>query len=318
MDAAKKLPHETRISYLGPPGTFSEEALLSEPDLSECEFIASSTISEAIKAVARGDVDAAFVPIENSIEGSVNQTLDELIFGEDLFIQREVVLEVHLDLLGLPSASIKGAKRVLSFPHALGQCREFISRDLGGVEFVATNSTADAARIVAEHQMEDALAVAPALAAKLYGLKVLAHAIEDHGGNRTRFVLIAPKVVPHPTGNDRTAIVCFQHANRPGSLHQILGQFAARSLNLTRIESRPTKQALGEYCFVIEVDGHIADEVLGDCLSCLQPDLESLKFLGSYPIFGEKASELREELSESRKSAAMWLSSLRARVEPDK
>jgi prephenate dehydratase len=317
MAAAKKFPPVARIAYLGPPGTFSEEALLSEPDLAVCERVALPTITDAIKAVADHAVDAAFVPIENSIEGSVNQTLDELIFGEDLFIQREVVLEVHLDLLGLASATIEGAKRVLSFPHALGQCRVFIARHLGGVEIVATNSTADAARLVSESRDADALAVAPALAAKLYGLNVLAHAIEDHGENRTRFVLLAPKVVPHPTGHDRTAIVCFQQANHPGSLHEILGQFAARSLNLTRIESRPTKQALGEYCFVIEVEGHIADEVLGDCLRELQADLESVKFLGSYPVFGVEASELREELSEHRKSAAQWLSSLRSRISSD-
>ncbi|HUZ21849.1 MAG TPA: prephenate dehydratase [Acidimicrobiales bacterium] len=306
-----------RIAYLGPQGTFSEEALLSQPDLAEAELVASPTIADALAAAARREVDAAFVPIENSIEGSINAALDELIFATDLLVQREVVLDVRLDLLALPGTTFADVRTVLSYPPASAQCRNFVATNLAGATVGATSSTADAARLVAEERRRDTAAVAPPVAAKLYGLEVLAHGIEDHPGNQTRFVLVAPGAVPPPSGHDRTMVVCFQHADRPGSLHQILGQFAARSLNLTRIESRPTKQALGDYCFVIEVEGHVADEVLGDCLRELHAELEAVKFLGSYPVPGEAASEQRARIDAGRRSADAWLASLRERITPD-
>ena len=303
-----------RISYLGPAGTFTEEALLSEPDLAESELVAAPTIGEAFAALSSGRADAAFVPIENSIEGPVNATIDQLAFAQNLLIQREVVLDVHLDLLACAGADIGAIRRVLTFPHASAQCRGFLATHLPGAEIGATSSTADAARTVSESGRRDLAAIAGPLAAKLYGLDVLAHAIEDHGGNQTRFVLVAPSVVPAPTGHDRTTVVCFQHADRPGSLYAILGQFAARSLNLTFIESRPTKQALGQYCFVVTVEGHVADEVLGDCLKELRADLGEVKFLGSYPVPGAVASQRRAEIDAERRDAESWLAGLRARV----
>ncbi|MCU1492950.1 MAG: prephenate dehydratase [Acidimicrobiaceae bacterium] len=303
-----------RIAYLGPPGTFTEQALVSEADLADQELIAVTTIAEAFAAVVQGEVDAAFVPIENSIEGPVNATIDQLAFSDDLLVQREVVLDVHLDLMALPGTAPGSVGRVLSFPHASAQCRDYLRSNLPTAEVGATNSTADAARLVAEGQLEGVAAIAPPLAAKLYGLEVLAHAIEDHDANQTRFVLVAPHAVPAPTGHDRTTLVCFQHADRPGSLYGILGQFAARSLNLTFIESRPTKLALGQYCFVVTVEGHVTDEVLGDCLKELRTDLEDVKFLGSYPVPGAAASERRAVLDADRRSAQSWLSELRSRV----
>lgn len=305
-----------RIAYLGPPGTFTEEALLSEPDLAESEFVEAPTIAETFATLTSGRADAAFVPIENSIEGPVNATIDQLAFADDLLIQREVVLDVHLDLVGCAGADIGSVRRVLTFPHASAQCRGFIATHLPEAELGATNSTADAARTVAESGRRDLAAIAGPLAAKLYGLDVLAHAIEDHGGNQTRFVLVAPGVVPAPTGHDRTTVVCFQHADRPGSLYAILGQFAARSLNLSFIESRPTKQALGQYCFVVTVEGHIADEVLGDCLTQLRAELGEVRYLGSYPVPGAVASQRRSEIDAERRDAESWLMGLRARVAP--
>jgi prephenate dehydratase len=216
--------------------------------------------------------------------------------------------------MALPGSPASEIGRVLSFPHASAQCRGYLEAHLPGAEVGATNSTADAARLVAEGRLVGVAAIAPPLAAKLYGLEVLAHAIEDHEANQTRFVLVAPHEVPAPTGHDRTTIVCFQHADRPGSLHEILGQFAARSLNLTFIESRPTKLALGQYCFVVTVEGHVADEVLGDCLAKLRSELEDLKFLGSYPAPGEAADERRAQLDDARRAADGWLAELRARV----
>ena len=305
-----------RIAYLGPAGTFSEEALLGEADLSGAELVAYPTIGGAVAAAGTGEVDAAFVPLENSIEGSISATLDPLVFDGGLLVQREVIYDVHLDLLGLPGASLGGLSRVCSYPPALGQCRLFLHQRLPEVTHVATSSTAEAARLVAEEGDLQAAAVSPPGAAVRYGLEPLATAIEDRTGNQTRFVLVAREVVPPPSGHDRTLLVCFQPSDRPGSLQEILGQFAARSLNLTRIESRPTKQALGEYCFVIEVEGHVADGLLGDCLVALHARLDEVRFLGSYPVSGEPASRRRAEADARAVAARAWLEGIRARVAP--
>lgn len=309
------LPHWRRIACLGPEGTFTEEALLGEPDLARAELVLASTIEEAVAAAAAGEVDAAFVPLENSIEGSISATLDRLVFGEELLVQREVVLDVHLYLAAVPGAGLDRIERVLSYPPALAQCRAFLARQLPGAAQIATGSTADGARLVAEPGDLHAAAVVPLGAARRYGLEVLAKEIEDYDGNQTRFVLVAPGRIPAPTGHDRTLLVCFQHENRPGSLLEILGQFAARRLNLTRLVSRPTKQALGEHCFVIEVEGHVADEILGDCLGDLHRSLEALRFLGSYPVSGEPAEKRRAEADLRRRAAEGWLGELRSRID---
>jgi prephenate dehydratase len=278
-----------RIAYLGPRGTFSEEALLSQVDLADLDHVATTTIPDAIALVAAGEVDAAFVPFENSIEGSVNLTLDQLVFDVELLIQREVVLEVHMDLLARPGVTLGSIERILSFPFATAQVRGFLADRLAGVPIEATNSTAEGARLLGDGAFDGtyAAAVAPPLTAAIYGLEVLAHAIEDHQGNQTRFLLVTRDGVPDPTGRDRTTIACFQRRDRPGSLYEILGAFATRSINLTRIESRPTRQGLGDYCFVIEFEGHVNDEGVGAALSDLDGSGVNVKFLGSYPVHGE-------------------------------
>ncbi len=303
-----------KIAFLGPRGTFTEEALLSVPGLEDAELIPLATIGEVLTAVDVGEVGAGFVPIENSIEGTVPVTLDHLVFESDLHIQAEAILDIHLHLLALPGTKLSEVERVISIPHASAQCRRFIRDVLGGVEVVASNSTAEAARLVGTEQMAGTAAIAPMLAGRLYGLVALAEAIEDFSENQTRFLLVAPRVVPPPTGHDRTSIVCFQQADRPGSLHEILSHFSARSLNLTKIESRPTKQSLGDYCFVIDLEGHVADEVVGDCLRELHASLAGLKFLGSYPAAGVHGPRLREEVSERRRSADEWLRGIRSQV----
>ena len=234
-----------RIAFLGPAGTFSEEALLSIPELAGAEPIAMATIADALDAANDRAVDAAFVPIENSIDGTVSATLDHLVFDVDLYIQLEYVLDVHLHLLAPPGTGSRPSRRVVSIPVALAQSRRFLQDRLRGAELVAATSTAEAARLVGEAPADGSAAIAPALAGRLYGLETLVEGVEDHADNQTRFVLVARGVLPPPTGHDRTSLVCFQQADRPGSLHQILGQFAARSLNLTKIESRPTKLGLG-------------------------------------------------------------------------
>jgi prephenate dehydratase len=307
-------PERRRIAYLGPEGTFSEEALLSVADLAGCELVPVSTITDAIAACAAGEVDASFVPLENLIEGSINLTLDQLIFDVDLLIEREVLLEVHLDLLVRPGTEIDSIRRVFSFPAATAQCRHYLTRRFPSAEIVATNSTADAARIVAEEVARDAVAIAPPLAAKLYGLDVLDHAVEDHVGNVTRFALVARGPVPPRSGDDRTTVVCFQRADRPGSLAEILARFAARNINLTRIESRPTKRALGDYCFVIEFAGHVSDDLIGDCLRDLHMVTGELKFLGSYPVADGEPTVRPSEIETHRQVAEAWLSEQRRRV----
>ncbi len=303
--------HSRRVAFLGPPGTFTEEALLGQHDVASIEPVAMATIGDVLTATHDGEVDAGFVPIENSIEGTVSATIDHLIFDSDLLIQREVVLDIHLHLMGSPGTAFRELRRIVSYPHASAQCRSFLQRELPGVEVVASNSTAEAARIVGEERPQETAALAPLLAARLYGLEVLAEAVEDHADNQTRFVLVERERLPAPSGHDRTSIVCFQRSDRPGSLHQILGQFAARSINLSKIESRPTKRGLGEYCFIIDMDGHVEDEVIGDCLRELHVDLAEVKFLGSYPAAGEHGPARRRELTEARHAADKWLGQIR-------
>lgn len=305
-----------RIAFLGPPGTFTEEALLTQPDLAEQELVPMRSMPEVLAAAQSGEVDLGFVALENAIEGTVNITLDSLIFDTDLVIRREVVLPVSLALLAPPGTVLEDLDRVVSFPHATAQCREWFARNLPGVTLVASNSTAEAAEMVGRGQPPRTAAVGTALAAKLYGLDVLAPSIGDHPDNATRFVLVARSGVPAPTGHDKTSIVCFQSADRPGNLYAILGQFAARSINLTKLESRPTKRGLGNYCFVIDLEGHVGEEVVADCLRDLHPQLAGLKFLGSYPAAGEHGPAIRRDAEAAWKEADSWLGDIRGQILP--
>lgn len=303
-----------RVAFFGPHGTFTEEALVSVPELADQEHVPYPTIPEVLRAAESKEVDLAIVPIENSIEGTVSTTLDHLIFDSDLLIQLEVVLDIHLHLLAAPGTTLADVHSVVSFPHASAQCRRFVREQLGDAEVLAANSTADAAKLVGEQHPAGTAAIAPRLAGRLYGLEVLAEGIEDFGDNQTRFLVVAPEQVPPRTGHDKTTIVLFQRADHPGSLHEILGQFAARNLNLTKIESRPTKQSLGDYCFVVDVEGHVSDEVVGDCLRELHLASGGCKFLGSYPAGGDHGPAVREQIAEGRREAAGWLDGIRRLV----
>ena len=305
-----------RIAFLGPPGTFTEEALLTQPDLAEADLVPMRSMPDVLAAAQAGDVDLGFVALENSIEGTVNVSLDSLIFDTDLLIRREVVLPVSLALLAPPGTALGDVRRVVSFPHATAQCRGWFARHLPAVELVASNSTAEAAEDVGRERPEATAAVGTALAAKLYGLDVLASSIGDHPDNATRFVLVARSGIPAPTGHDKTSIVCFQSADRPGNLHAILGQFAARNINLTKLESRPTKRRLGNYCFVIDLEGHVDDEVVADCLRDLHSQLGDLKFLGSYPAAGEHGPAIRRDAEAGWRAADAWIRELQRGIFP--
>lgn len=303
-----------RVALLGPAGTFTDEALRTQADLAAVEGTTLPTIGDVLAAVVEGQADVGFVPIENAIEGTVHLTSDSLVFDVDLLIQREVVLDVHLHLMARPGTGLGDVRRVLSMPVAAAQCRRFLAGSLPGVEVVDTNSTAEAARLVGASERPGDAAIAPRPAAALYGLEVLASSVEDHPDNQTRFVVVARAGVPAPTGHDKTSIVCFQGDDHPGSLHAILSEFAARDINLTKLESRPTKRQLGRYCFLIDLEGHIADEVVADCLRVLHAELADVKFLGSYPSAGAGATARRARAGAAWTRAEDWMAALRRQV----
>ncbi len=297
------------VGYLGPEGSFSHEAVTT---LGDVTAVAGATLGDLLADVANGRLDQALVPLENAIEGTVSATIDGLVFDHDLYIEREVVRPIHLHLLARPGVAMAQVRRVHSYVHALAQCRGLLAT-MSGIDVVQTTSTSQAAQLVAE-SAEPWAAIGSAMAGELFGLTSLAEDVEDHPDNATRFVLIGRDAIAAPTGHDRTTIVCFQDADRPGSLYGILGHFAARDVNLTKLESRPTKRGLGDYCFVIEFEGHVDDDVVADCLADLQAHLARVKFLGSYPVTGEAASTRRAEVDVARRAATDWIASLRARV----
>jgi prephenate dehydratase len=308
---------QASIGFLGPSGTFTEEALRSDPGLAAAKRVPLQSFVHVLSAVTDGTVDYGFVAIENSIEGTVSIAMDQLVFERDLVIVGEVVLPVTQNLLGVPGTNVGEVRRVVSFPHATGQCRTWLTANLPDVEEVAATSTAEAVRHVGEERDPHSAAIGTVLAAELYGLEVLAPGIQDHIDNSTRFVLVArpDQGIPAPTGHDKTSVVCFQSSDHPGSLHGILGQFSARDLNLVKLESRPTKKALGEYCFIIDFEGHVAEEVVADCLRDLHASLRKLKFLGSYPAAGEHGPARRRHADKAWRAADRWIADLRSTVQ---
>jgi len=303
-----------RIGFLGPRGTFHEAALNTQDDLACAELVPFTTIQDVLAATAAGELDLGFCAIENAIEGTVTVTIDTLTQDVDLLIQREVVLDIRMALMAVPGTELADIHTVLSFPHALGQCRRYLRQTLGHATIESAPSTAEAARLVGEKRPPGVAAIGPSVAADLYDLEVVAIDIEDHPGNQTRFVAVAREGVPARSGHDKTSVVIYQKADAPGSLLTILQEFAARNINLSKLESRPTKRGLGDYCFVIDLDGHIGDELVADALRDLKSKQADVKFLGSYPAAGANSHEVRAEASESWRAAADWLDDLRAQI----
>lgn len=304
-----------RVGYLGPRGTFAEEALVSQADLAALDAVPMRSVPQVITACEQGEVDLGLVPLENSIEGSVTATLDTLAFDTDLLIQREVDLPISLSLGVKPGTTFDDVRVVISHPNPLGQTRQWLAKELPDAETRVADSTAEAARQVAYSPTGGDAAIANARALDLYGLDVLAAGIEDHP-SETRFVVVGHGI-PAPTGHDKTSLVCMQREDRPGTLLAILQEFAARSINLTKVESRPTKRGLGQYCFFIDCRGHVADELVADCLRNLVAKHADVKFLGSFAVAGEAEAEVRTQVAESWRSAEAWVDDLRARVRPD-
>lgn len=273
-----------KIAFLGPEGTFTEEALTKYiKDLKEYEKMPISTIQDVIKSVDRGEAWQGIVPIENSIEGSVNITQDILTFESDAKIIGEITIPIKHHLIGKKGTKIKNIKKILSHPHATAQCRIFLASKCSDCEIIAANSTAEAVKKLLSSE-SDTAAIGTKIAAGIYDLEILFSDIEDNKENKTRFVIIGT-VIPPKTGNDKTSIVCFLKKDKPGSLFNILKEFAERNINLTRLESRPAKKDLGDYVFMIDMEGHIHDKIIYEAIESLRNKVYLVKTLGSYPVW---------------------------------
>jgi prephenate dehydratase len=302
----------TRYAYLGPEGTFAEAALISAVAPDEAARYPAAGVPAALAAVRSGDADAALVPLENSVEGSVPATMDGLADGDPLLITREVFLTVSFVLAGRPGTALSDVRSVASHPHALAQTAGRVAQLLPGVVPLPATSTAEAARLVAAGE-HDAAVCAP-IAAERYGLTALADDIADRPGAVTRFVLVAPPgPLPAPTGNDKTSLVAVV-GDRTGALLDLLREFAVREISLTRIESRPTRERLGVYSFSLDCEGHVADARVGEALAALHRVCDELRFLGSYPRADGRENKPVTPVSTDAAfgEAAGWLAQVRA------
>ncbi|HEU4947936.1 MAG TPA: prephenate dehydratase [Kribbella sp.] len=302
-----------RYAYLGPVGTFTEAALRTVPAAQRAELEPYPTVGAALDAVRAGDVDGALVPIENSVEGSVPVTLDELAVGEPVTITREVLLRVRFDLLAKPGTTLADVKRVISHPHAEAQCRGWLRRHLPDAVISRSASTAAAAVEVAQGDAAHDAAIAAPVAGEHYRLVSLAADIGDNPHAMTRFVLVSRPGPPTVrTGADKTSLVAFIRDDHPGALMEILDEFAVRGVNLTRLESRPTGEAMGRYCFSLDAEGHIADKRVGEALMGLRRVCAEVRFLGSYPRADQTAATVRRGTTDADfLDAERWLARLR-------
>ena len=302
-----------RFAYLGPEGTFTEQALRSMPAAAKAQLQPCTTVTVALDAVRSGDADGAVVPIENSVEGSVPVTLDELATGEPLMITREITVPVAFALVARPGTARDAIKRVATHPHAVAQTRRWMATHLPDVEVVSASSTAAAAAAVADPGSGWDAAISAPIAAEHYRLSVLADGIGDNPDAETRFVLVSRPGVPvAATGADKTSLVAFIRDDHPGALLEILEEFTLRGVNLSRIESRPTGVGLGRYCFSIDCEGHIDDARVGEALMGLRRHCADVRFLGSYPRVDGVRPDIREGTTDRDfRDAAAWLSRLR-------
>jgi prephenate dehydratase len=300
-----------RVAYLGPAGTFSQEALLAAPGSSGWEALPQPSVYDAVLAVHDGAADRALVPIENSLEGSVNATLDALAFeADDVVIVGELVHPVRHCLIAREAVAPESIRTVVSHPQASGQCARFIRTRLGAATVVPAASTADAVRLVAEGDLPAGTpgphaALGNRLAAQLYGCEVILDGVEDAAGNATRFIWVAPRAdaalagpdpaapglhpatsgPTPPAGPAKTSLVFWGAGSvAPGWLVRCLSEFAFRGVNLTRIESRPLKQGLGSYVFFLDCEGHASSAPVADAIEGLRGQAEVVRVLGSYPV----------------------------------
>lgn len=273
-----------KIAYLGPPGTFSEEAARLCVTNSSDELLPFASLAALVSAVESDVADIAVLPIENSLEGSVSTTLDLLIHETRLQIAREVVVPVHHCLITAPGGQITNITEVHSHPQALGQCRRFLGRVLPDRNEVAALSTAGAVKDVVQRGDPSQAAIGTARAAELFGGDILARNIEDFESNMTRFVALADRD-HEPTGNDKTSLAISVRQNVPGSLYAVLDELASDQIQMTKLESRPNKNVLGEYYFLIDIEGHRLDEKISAVLERMRAKSDIFRVWGSYPVF---------------------------------
>ena len=270
-----------KYAYLGPAGTFTEAALLNIAAKDD-QLIAYANVTAALDAVRKGECAKALVPIENSVEGVVARTLDELASGEPLVITAETTLPVSFSLMTLDKTDIKDIKSIATHPHAESQCRSYIAKNFPNAQVIETASTAAAAKGLSKGDYDAAIA-AP-IAAKNYQLKVIAEGIGDNTKAVTRFVVVEkPGEIPAATGKDRTSLAVFIAIDHAGALLEILNEFAKHQVNLSFIQSRPTGSQLGHYHFIIDTEGHIDDQPVSAAVAGLKQICEDIRFLGSYP-----------------------------------
>jgi len=274
-----KVGPPVRLAYLGPAGTFTEEAALRYN--AQAELLPCPTIGAVAAAVRLGQTTHGIAPVENSLQGSITDTLDLLIHEDGVYIQGELVLPIVHCLMARKGTAVAVVKTVFSHPQALAQCRGYLDRHLAGAELRASLSTAAAVEEMLKSGVPSA-AIATYRAAELYGASILAEGIQDNPNNATRFLVLARQDHPR-TGRDKTSI-CFSFAeDRPGQLYGVMREFAERNLNLSKVESRPTREGLGQYYFLIDIEGHRSDPNVTKALEDLKRKASMLKVLGSYP-----------------------------------
>ncbi|MCL1906566.1 MAG: prephenate dehydratase [Propionibacteriaceae bacterium] len=270
------------LGYLGPEGTFTHEALLTLGLDSETQPFPS--VTSCLDAVRAGHVEAGIVPIENSIEGIVTATSDSLSAGELLQIRAEILLPVVFGLYSRPGTSMNDVRHIVTHPHAAAQVRQWLAENLPDAEVTEKGSTAAAAEQVSHLDSPYDAAICSSAAGELYGLKALASGVADNPNAVTRFILVARPFPPEPPcGHDKTSLVVHLNEDHPGGLMEVLEQFSLRGINLCRIESRPTKDKIGNYHFSIDAEGHIAERRLQEALMGLHRTCREVLFLGSYP-----------------------------------
>ncbi|MYS33890.1 prephenate dehydratase [Streptomyces sp. KhCrAH-43] len=282
----------TRYAYLGPEGTFTEVALRTLPEAATRELVPMVSVPAALDAVRSGTAAAALVPIENSVEGGITTTLDQLTSGEPLMIYREVLLSITFALLVRPGTKLSGIKTVTAHPAAQPQVRNWMAAHLPQAVWESAASNADGARLVQEGRYDAAFA--GEFAAATYGLEPLVTEIHDAENAQTRFVLVGRPARPSaPTGADKTSVVIWLGDDHPGALLELLQEFAVRGVNLMLIQSRPTGAGIGNYCFAVDAEGHISDRRVGEALMGLKRICPHVRFLGSYPRAGVTPADVR-------------------------
>lgn len=269
-----------RLAYLGPPGTFGEEAARRfAPDAEHVPFPSHAAVAAAVESRMS---DAGVVAIENSLSGSVAESLDILIHDTSLQIQNELVLPIEHNLVAQPGTLPEAVRVIYSHPQAFGQCRKFLERRFPNAQHEAALSTAEAVQLAMRRTSGDAAGIGTARAAELAGAEILSRAIQDAANNVTRFVVLSREKT-RPTGRDRTSIAFTFAMDRPGSLASVLNLFADRQINCTKIESRPTREVFGEYVFLIDFEGHQDEVVARGVLDGIADLTQDLKVFGSYP-----------------------------------